>query len=478
MKIKDKGGQNLPSRTFYHEGESLFSYLSRTAHNNGISLLLLLNMIRKNEKYLLHKGDIRRIDYYPQSIFDLHKLIKLTGLTQSNVYESSFTNVLHVFGYDSHAEKARLMRNMLRETLHYCTQCLGEGLGYNLMWKVVGVDCCLLHNQRLLNGCLHCKQEIGYYDIITIDRCPHCDQSLTGILPDYQGQVENWELQQSFQTNLNLLIRGTNLRFDSQDLAQKLLYSMNKFKPVYQSSTIRESLDGYSLTHLLQHARKTMKTSRNISLLFVLKTLHSQSIDLNSFFAMEIPRTFIDSLLEGNSIQWTREFSCRAPWCRERGKQNSLIPTSSKHVIKSGKRFSHYLVCRECYCEYAFDEKKNLVERTNFISAFEILNKQNISKMNWPEKINCFSTNREPIRRAVAYFCARQLFKGEILHGENNTDILLLKKFISALRRGDSISDIRHSTLWRNYDQYLLHRYHPVVMKEIFDKRYIENSVR
>ncbi|MGW7162644.1 TniQ family protein [Paenibacillus taichungensis] len=476
MIIKERKIQTLPSRTLFREGQSLFSYLLKTAYNNGISIAALLNMIRKNEKYLLHKRDIRRIDYYPESVFDLKKLIELTGLTQSNVYESSFTNVLHVFGYYNHAENARLMKNMIRENLHYCTKCLEEGLGYKLVWKVTGVDCCLVHNQSLLNGCLHCKQEIGYHDIITTDRCPHCNQSLIGILQDNLGQIENKAIQQSYQTNINQLIRGTDLQFNSQEIAQKLLYLMNKLQPVYQASIIRESLQGYSITHLLQHARDTMSTSRNIKLSFVLEVLNSHSVDIKRLSTMDVPTSFVHSLLEGKSISWTREFVCKAPWCKVRGKQNSLVPTSSKHVIKSGAKFSHYLVCRGCYCEYAFDVKKNFVERTQFISAFAIMTKENISKMNWPEKIKCFSMNKESIRRAIAYFCARQLLKEEILNRENNTDNLLLNKFISALRRGDSISDIRYSTLWKNYDQYLLHRYDPVVMKEIFDTRYVENS--
>ncbi|PPQ46043.1 hypothetical protein C5G87_25900 [Paenibacillus peoriae] len=476
--MKTKGFQTLPSRTFYNEGESLFSYLLRTAYNNGISVLLLLNMIRKNEKYLLHKGDIRRIDYYPESVFNLEKLIELTGITLSDVYKSTFTNVLHAFGYCTNGEKARMMKNMLRVTLHFCAQCLEEGLGYNLMWKVEGVDCCLKHNQRLINQCLHCKQEIGYHHIVTIDRCPHCDQSLTDIRPGYQKKrIDNMALQQSLQTNLNQLVQATDLRFEAQGLAQKLLYLMNEAQPVYQADTIKNALQGgYSLAHLLQYARDTISAPKNIRLSFVLKVVHSQSVDINTLSKMEVPTTFMDSLLEGTSIQWTREFACKAPWCKGRGKRNSLISTSSKHVIKSGKKLSHYLVCRECYCEYAFDEKRNLVERTSYISVFDIMSKYNISSMTWPEKEKCFSMNKERIRRASAYFYARQLSKGDIVQGNNKTDTFSLDKFISALRQGEALSNIRFWTIWRNYNQYLLHRYHPIVMKEIFDRRYGEKA--
>ncbi|PWW32920.1 MULTISPECIES: TniQ family protein [Paenibacillus] len=476
--MKAKGIQTLPSRTFYYEGESLLSYLLRSAFNSGISVLLLLNMIRKNEKYLLHRGDIRRIDFFPESIFDLNKLTSLTGISRSDLYKGTFTNVLNAFGYGANGEKARLMKNMLRETLHYCKQCLEEGRGYNLMWKVEGVDSCLKHNQKLENHCLHCKQEICYQHIVIINRCPHCDELLTELPPDYlKNGIENITRQQSLQANLYELIQRTDLRFEAQALAQKLLYLMNGFQSVYQAATIKKSLQGYSFTYLLQYARDTISTQKNIKLSFILEVLHSQSVDINSLSIIEVPTTFIDSLLEGNSIEWTREYTCQAPWCKERGQRMSLTPTNSKHCKKAGEKLSHYLVCKECFCEYAFNEERILIERTSFISAYDVMHRYDISSMTWSEKRKCFLMNREQIRRASAYFNARQIIKRGI-YPQNQSEIncVLLTKFVSALRQGKRIAEIRYWPLWEGYEHYLLHRYHPVVMSEIFNHRYVNLS--
>jgi hypothetical protein len=470
--VKTEGYKTLPSRTFYKEGESLFSYLLRTAFNNGISILLLLNMMRKNEKYLLHKGDIRRIDYYPESVFDLKKLIQLTGINQADVYKSTFANVLNAFGYSTNGEKARLMNNMIRDTLHFCTQCLKEGYGYNLMWKIEGIRCCQKHSQRLLDKCSFCDQEICYEHIVAMDLCPHCNQLLTNIHNSCADkEVDNIAYQQSLQTNLIQLIHEKG-HFEVQSLAQKLLFLMNGFQPIYDADTVKKSAHQYSLTHLLQYARNTIVAHKNIKLSFILEVLHGKDIDINSLNNMEIPTTFLESLLEGKSIQWTREFTCIAPWCKENGQRRSLIPTNSKHAKKSGRKLSHYLVCRECFCEYAFDEDRNLVERTSFITAYNILGKYDISSMTWPERKKCLSMNRERIKRVSAYFNARQLLRGDIDPTQYKINSSLGERFILALKQGQELATIRYWSSWDGYDHYLLHRYHPTVMREIFNQRY------
>lgn len=438
-----------------------------------MSVLLLMNLLRKNEQYLLHKGDIRRIDYYPESVFDLKKLIELTGLSQSDVYKSTFANVLYAFGYGTNGEKARLMKNMIRDTLHFCTKCIEEGFGYNLMWKVDGVDCCLKHNQRLSNVCPCCKQEIRYHLIETIDQCPHCNQSLTGTIQGYMNMgIDNIAFQQSLQTNLYQLAQVRNIQFDTQSLAQKLLYLLSGSQPIYRADSVKGKLEGYSLTHLLQYARDSMSSHKTIRLTFILKLLQDKSMDVLSLANLKVPSTFIDSLLEGRSIQWIREFTCRAPWCKAKGRRNSLVSTSSKHAQKSGQKLSHSLICNECFSEYAFDEARNLIERTNFIAAYNIIKQYDVSQMSWPEKQYYFSMGREPIRRAIAYFKARHLMDTGKDQADICMDVSLIENFIFALRRGGKLAEIRYWTLWENYEHYLLHRYHRRVMKEIFDIRY------
>ncbi|MEC0105360.1 TniQ family protein [Paenibacillus taichungensis] len=467
----NKGCQTLPSRTFYNEGESLFSYLLRTAYNNGISILLLMNMIRKNEKYLLHKGDIRRIDYYPESVFDLKKLTQLAGISQSDIHKSTFANVLNAFGYSANGEKARLMQNMIRETLYFCSQCLKEGYGYNLMWKIEGIHHCHKHNQKLLNLCSHCHQEIGYDQIVALYHCPLCNYLLIDSYNNCkEEEIGNIVYQQSLQTNLIQLIEKRGC-FEVQSLAQKLLFIMNSSQPIYDADVVKKSIHGYSLTHLLQYARNTIVAHKNIRLLFILKILHDNNMDINSLHNMELPSSFVESLLEGNSIQWTRGFTCVAPWCKEKGQPNSLTSTSSKHARKAGEKLSHYLVCKECFCEYAFNKERTLVERTSFIAAYDVINRCDLSSMTWPEKIKCFSMNRERIRRASAYFNVR-LMGSRAGQTQNQIDCSLLQKFVSALREGKQLADIRYWSIWDGYEQYLMHRYHPVVMRELFYQRY------
>ncbi|WP_338540618.1 TniQ family protein [Paenibacillus tundrae] len=470
----NKGYQALPSRTFFCEGESLFSYLLRTALNNGISVMLLMNMFRKNEKYLLHKGDIRRVDFYPESVFDLKKLIQLTGISREEIYKSTFTNVLTAFGYSQNGEKARFMNNMIRENLHFCSRCLQENNCYNLVWKIEGVHHCLKHNQKLNNVCGHCRQKIGYHLVSSMHFCPHCNHLLSDSYSSCTEEEKDYKVYQySLQTNW-IQLTEKKLCFEVQSLAQKLLFIMNEFQPFYDAKVVKSSIFGYSVTHLLQYARNTIVAHNNIRLLFIMKILHDKNMDIISLHNMKLPLTFVESLLKANSIQWTREFTCEAPWCKEKGKSNSLTPTSSKHTRKAGERLSHYLVCRECFCEYAFNEDRALVERTSFIAAYDVINRYDISSMTWPEKKECFLMSRERIRRVCAYFNVRQIIKrNTVIQKQDEIHFLLLQKFVSALREGSQLSDIRFWTIWESYNQYLLHRYHPIVMRELFYQRYV-----
>ncbi|MBP1172883.1 MULTISPECIES: TniQ family protein [unclassified Paenibacillus] len=470
--MKTKGNCALPSRTFYIEGESLFSYLLRTAENNGVTLILLMNMIRKNEKYLLHAGDIRRIDYYPESVFNIEKLSKLTGISQSDVNKGSFTNVVNTFGYSTNGEQARFTNDMIRATLHFCPQCLKENRGYDLLWKVEGIDSCQKHNQRLVNKCSYCNHRINYNEITSLRRCPHCDQLLTDIPAEPTHEGNSIARQKSVRTNMNQLIYGDKLHFEVQSLAQKLLFLLNDSQSMYHPEIVKKSLDGYTLAHLLQYARNTIKAKKILKLNFVFNVLYKNKVCINDLYKMKIPPEFLESLLKDTSTQWTRGHMCIAPWCKQKDQPGSLVSTNTKHTHKSGKGLSHYLICKECFCEYAFNQEKKLIERTSFIAVYDVLTKRDISNMSWLDKKKCFFMNKERIRRGVAYFNVRQILLEKTAKAQYEVNELLLEMFISALKQGQDIAQIRFWPKWNGYGQYLLHRYHPAVMRELFNRRY------
>lgn len=475
--MKTKGNCALPSRTFYIEGESLFSYLLRTAENNGITVTLLMNMFRKNEKYLLHAGDIRRIDYYPESVFNIEKLSRFTGISQSDVNKASFTNVVNIFGYSANGEQARFTNDMIRETLHFCSQCLKEDRGYDLLWKVEGIDSCCRHNERLVTKCSYCNHRIAYKEITRLRQCPHCDQLLANILAEPTLKENSIARQKSVRINMNQLIYGDNLYFEVQSLSQKLLFLLNNSQSVYHPEIVKKSLDGYTLAHLLQYARNTIKAKKILKLNFVFNVLYKKNLFINDLHKMKIPPEFLESLLKGTSTRWAREHMCIAPWCKQKGQPGSLVSTNTKHTQKSGKSLSHYLVCKECFCEYAFDQEKKLIERTNFIGVYDILTKRDISNMTWLEKKKCFLMNKERIRRGVAYFNVRKILLEKTAKAGYEVNELLLEMFISALKQGLDIAQIRFWPKWNGYGQYLLHRYHPAVMRELFNKRYNKERV-
>ncbi|MNW50316.1 hypothetical protein D3C74_277670 [compost metagenome] len=131
--------------------------------------------------------------------------------------------------------------------------------------------------------------------------------------------------------------------------------------------------------------------------------------------------------------------------------------------MKSGEHLSYYTVCYSCGCEYALNEERKLVERGYFISAYKKLKNRDITRLTWPEKEKIFGLKRDRIRRVLAYFHSQNVIENDSFEGQ--IDAVLLERFQRAFSEGLSVVEVRFWKEWKNYEQFLLHRYHPSVIK-------------
>ncbi|OPH56197.1 hypothetical protein BC351_28940 [Paenibacillus ferrarius] len=456
--------------------ESLLSYLISVADSHGVDILILLEMIKLNEKFRMHSGDLKRVDFYPGSIINLDKLCYVTSLKHYEINNSTFTNVINIFNESAKGESCRVLNNMIRENLFYCPDCLKNSKQLSLLWKIDGINMCFEHRCKLLSTCCQCLEPIKYKNIRVINHCPHCSKKLSDVKTDKDISENELNYQEWLIDNWKYLLNYSGNRLSSSETALRILYVLNEQQNKYSKELVK--MNGYQgrLEQLLQCARGTLTKKKAVHISMLLSTLYSQGIHIKDFLKLTLPTEFIDSLHEKSIGHWASTNSCIAPWCLNYGKKGLLIATGSMNSVKRGKALTYYMACPECGCEYALDSEKHLVERTYFIHAFTILEKINISKLTWPEKEKVMGLKRDRIRRVLAYFQSRRTFAYECIDCIPAIDNQLLQLLVDKIQQGTDIQEIRFWQQWINYDQYLLYRFHHKVISILITNPYLQKS--
>ncbi len=458
----------LTVRMKISDSESLQSYLMRCAKVNGRSFHELFNLLKKN-KYKLYSWDYHRLDYCPTNVINTDSLEQITHLRNSEIRNATFSNVIHTFKESGSETTCRFLNNLIRDKLHYCPICLAEKKQIKLIWKITDVTTCLIHQRLLLHKCAHCNKEIDYQEIYQVDKCPYCLHGLADNtshhehLEDDLVQREEWYAKNW----MYLLHNQSEVQLSSNDIAIRLLFILSERAALLNKREVRGKIKEATFIHFLQCARGTRKRN-SIRLQTLLSILYKHHFEIDDFLTLKVPVSFVDSLMpsRGASLSPT----CIAPWCLNFGSYMSLIKTPSKNIKSRNQTLKEYLVCKECGCEYATTTQNELIERTYFISGYKILSSRDISKLTWPEKEKVFGLKKNRIQRICAYFYTRGIFTEN--NFKNELEMKKLQLFCDAICRGDSIFEIQHWKNWKNDDQYLKYRYHPLVIRTIVECNY------
>ncbi|MGF7046225.1 hypothetical protein J2T13_000701 [Paenibacillus sp. DS2015] len=438
-----------------------------------MNIIEMLNLIRLNEKYLIHSGDIQRIDFYPESIFSLKKLQWYTGISVDDMNRGSFTKLIHTFNHSCRGESYRGLRDTIRSNYHYCPHCLGRTNAALLLWKLTDVEVCREHECYLLQHCFSCNESIKYKHLRIPSICPYCSKSLSvhkGVALD--GTSSNLKHQQWNAKAWEILLNICDqVYIPPHELAQRILYILNEFNVDYNRDRICRNLQGYSINHLLQCARGTLAKDRSIHLSALLSILFLHHVEIERFLRMEISSEFLISLRKGDKFKLSEEPVCVAPWCPSYQKSGSLVRTGVNSSEKAKIKLHKYMACEDCGCEYAFAEGV-IIERTYFIQAYHKISSHNLSSLTWYERENLMGLKKEKIRRVMAYFwCCQIISEEEGITTYGKIDLGKVQEFVKALDKGIAIVEIRRWPLWEQYGNYLIHRFHPDVMRAIIYKK-------
>lgn len=313
-------------------------------------------------------------------LLDIDKLAKITRLESNVLLSASLYYLLHTFSQGTELERARFTAGMLRETLHYCPECLRNKNYHRLLWRVNGIQTCITHRILLENKCPLCKKGIKYQDVNTLNKCPYCDVDLSISLNSPSKGGCDWNQQIWLYQSWNQLLNSKVDKISPQTLALRLLYLMNKRQVIFDKERVSIELQGASkLPGLLQLARDSLKQKRTLHISFILNVLRENHFEINDLLGLELPHEFIDSVLTPSRLK-KDVVACKAPWCVNFGVEGALLQTGTSFKRKkNGSVFSYYLACIKCGCEYAFNSENKIEERTYFIKGYNLM-KSNISE--------------------------------------------------------------------------------------------------
>lgn len=465
-------GEQLTVRVKPQHDESLLSYLIRLTLANGISIHNFINSLRDKDRGYFQSDDKLLIDFSPLSLLDISKLSRITNVLDFTLLSCTFHNMLAIFCGSSDVERSRFLSGLQREYLCYCPLCISEKKYYKINWKINQINACVLHKVKLFNACPVCMKLIKYKDIEVIGLCPYCDFNLDKVdklvyLNSHELKREKW-----YNDNWVTLTQCVNISLPPNELAISIIYILSGYSEIFVREDLTKKLESAAiLPTLLQHARGTLSMERTLHLGFVFDILKDNNSSIDDLLNLKVPEQFRRSLLVKTMIK-SNSVACFAPWCDSFGISGSLIRTgTSTKIKKNGTKFSYYLTCMECGCEYAFDEDNKLIERTYFIDTYEKLSYM----CNETDTINDLATklgvSKEKIKRVFAYFRTRNFpFKKDIVKQPIKIQNNILKNLVSAINKYENINVIKKWDCFNDYNEFLTYRYHQDVIGALFNQ--------
>ncbi|WP_198022994.1 TniQ family protein [Paenibacillus zanthoxyli] len=443
--------------------ESLSSYLIRLAMENGISILTLWNKCRKQEMTHIQRADLNLIDTLPNSVLEIEKLTHFCGISNDELYNSTFHNLHRVFYCEGTAEKSRFLKGMIRREIHYCPICLREDAYIRSLWRINGVSSCVKHSCYLLQNCGKCGLPIDVNNLFNPSICPNCYSELSEEVGEYVENIDILKQQQWLSLAWEELLYNRYLSLvHEQECGMKLLYILNGSKPMYDRTYLKGTLEAYSvrLDTILQYARGTLKQRRKLHLNLILKVLFDYNISISDFFEIKIPESFKKSVIATTAKK--QAIVCLSPWCSSYGTANALVKTGTlSKVYKDGSYLKTHMACLDCGCEYAYDREGQVKEKSYFADGYRFIQESKPLSLAEFQRNSGYPLNA--CIRIAAYFNARDLWDFRSVA----VDEKLLASFATAVSKNISLTDIQNWPCWKEKYHYLIHRLHPKVMREI-----------
>ncbi|QTH41659.1 TniQ family protein [Cohnella sp. LGH] len=452
--------------------ESLISFVTRFASENGTKMLSIWHDNSRNKAINPQKADAHLLEQAPEALLMLNNLAEATQVSKNRLIAMTFYHVLQKFYYHSETSRSRILKGMIRNDFHFCPFCIKEQAHIKLLWKLDGVNFCMKHQVPLSRSCSQCGNIVKLKDIEYIELCPYCNTELKNTqMMIRKFSAKELKEQSLLQTIWSQLLCHSPNYMSPSEVATKLVYLLNEESSFFERNTIQRNADilKICLPHVLQIARDALLRKRTVHISTLLDVMVYSNIDYEYFEKISIPYGFRESIRTSKRDN-VKNTGCMSPWCASYQKSDFLVKTGTKAKRYSdGRYLRKYVACTVCGSRFAYNIDGNMVELDGFFKGYNDLTNMFKKKgqLTLQECRRPADFKRDRWWSVIAYFSTRPIF-GEV----EKLDEDLLLAFVQSVEQNGNMNNIHKWSCWNSYRHFLLYRYHPRVMNAIvFSKR-------
>lgn len=476
-------------------GESLSGYLMRMATANGVDVKKLTNELKIKSLPKTVRDRTYLFDIYPQLLVDIGKLSEWMGQPNYILEKTTFSPVVKKLfsGEDIVMPKGTVRTNIstsiVKDRRRFCSQCLKEGRGYQLLWQVAEIEICDRHLTKLTSDCANCTTDQSYIsENLSYYQCETGNHDLKNQSQESVAEAEvidqlkkydDWRFLLDPTSTFIPNIEGLNR---NQCLAVLLLYITKTQKMPFsaKSRSILSHNDIYKYRNIISQPDEC---NLNADLDHLLKIIRKSGMTVKEVAAINIPHDFLISCMDLSNDKSTPV--CLAPWCCSYRKNHNLIKVlNAPRVTHDGKVYNSHSVCTACWMEYGVDAHDktwksigNLVEMTN--QTRSLLNQKQPKR----EISRRLGTSRMTVNKIVGYLCRNGLLIEDMNHEHGPTRSLedgLVKWFQTFVKeegRGGMLVNARQLLGWdtRTFYYYLAE---PAVQQYLIFDAHLDRETR
>lgn len=352
------------------EGESLSSYLIRTANLNGItSISEIWGMVKKG---IVARSNYYKFDLFPTDIVHLKGLSILLKFQANELVAHSFEPIVSFF-YPGVYGKGIFGKEIELKHRRFCRNCLKENGAFQLLWQVKEIHMCNKHLTRIESKCHFCGSEQSYKVFLDHLNCNVCGELLykntEKSSQDYKFINKQLRIYRDWNSFYKVLeyIYSTNPKM-SQSIHRKIailllfLTTPNTGNINYKKHPFFSPSQAKRLLDIVRN-----KSNDTLQLGFILNTLRELDIEIVNFLYLEVPVSFMRKLIIKASDKKIQVVDCKSEWCVSYDTSYKMVEMkfySNKYVPKQNL-YHQICVCTDCWIKVGFSKEQLRWEDTN-----------------------------------------------------------------------------------------------------------------
>ncbi|KGR89286.1 hypothetical protein CD30_17425 [Ureibacillus massiliensis 4400831 = CIP 108448 = CCUG 49529] len=391
------------------EGESLSSYLIRTANQNAITRISeIWQFVRKQATYKVDRNSFYKFDLFPSDIVQLNELSILLNIRANKLGLHSFEPFVSLF-YPGAAGKMIFGKEVEIKNRRFCRSCLNENGAFQLLWQVKEIHMCHKHFTRIESKCHKCGCDQPYLkkDITEHLKCNDCGELLFEVIEepivDIDVKTQQLRIHRDWNSLLTIVnyINGNYL--NNPQLIHRNIALLLLFLTTPENTRLSSKKHPFFTP---SQAFKVLKVVRNksneiLSLGFILNTLREINIEVSDLLYLKVPMSFMKKVFIKKTKAKKIIIECKSSWCSFFGTVNKMVDmknSSKGKFVPKTYLYSAVCVCKNCWIQFGLNKElskweiinisKNLLSEINDYIEIGFSEKQIIQQLRiYPNKV-------------------------------------------------------------------------------------------